>query len=211
MDYLKILSELQWPLKTERLYIRPLTVEDKPKSFEISCSESAAKWCDFTVPQSIEMYNYDWAISNKFQEFGMFLLETDTLVGHFSFRLDVQNHKASLGYVAHPSFIGKGYIPEAGANFLDIAFLQLRLNRIESCYEVGNKSSKRVMEKLGMRFEGHFVDEVFVKGKFRTMEHYAILRREWLEQKAANNLRDIFFKDALTHMQSCKSQGEQNE
>ena len=43
----------------------------------------------------------------------------------------------------------------------------------------GNDASLRVMEKLGMTFEGYRRESMLVKGKYRTIGTCAILRDEW--------------------------------
>jgi RimJ/RimL family protein N-acetyltransferase len=45
--------------------------------------------------------------------------------------------------------------------------------------DVLNRSSVRVVEKLGMRREGHFIESAFFKGRWCDEYMHAILRREW--------------------------------
>ena len=45
--------------------------------------------------------------------------------------------------------------------------------------EVRNAASTRVMEKLGMRREAHFVENEFVKDEWQSELVYAILEHEW--------------------------------
>ena len=49
---------------------------------------------------------------------------------------------------------------------MDFGFETLGLHRIEARFMKGNAASLRVMEKLGMTFEGYHVDEIYVKGEF---------------------------------------------
>ena len=43
----------------------------------------------------------------------------------------------------------------------------------------GNTASVRVLEKLGMRREGLFLENKFEKGAWRNEYYYAILEQEW--------------------------------
>ena len=52
---------------------------------------------------------------------------------------------------------------------MEFGFSELGLHRIEARFMKGNDRSLRVMEKLGMSFEGYHVDEIFVKGSYRTV------------------------------------------
>ena len=58
-------------------------------------------------------------------------------------------------------------------------FSVLGLHRIEARYMVGNDASCRVMEKLGMHFEGVHREAMLVKGIYRDIGTYAILASEF--------------------------------
>ena len=59
-----------------------------------------------------------------------------------------------LFYLLKSSYWGKGLATEAARALLDYAFRVLELNRIDSGAEFENVASKRVMEKIGMRYLG---------------------------------------------------------
>lgn len=46
-----------------------------------------------------------------------------------------------------------------------------------------NTASVRVLEKLGMRCEAHFVENEFVKGEWQSELVFAILAQEWRAQR----------------------------
>ena len=60
-----------------------------------------------------------------------------------------------------------------------IFFDNTDLMRIEARCEPENTGSWRVMEKVGMKFEGILRKHVFAKGRHRDMKMYSILRDEW--------------------------------
>jgi len=62
---------------------------------------------------------------------------------------------------------------------LDLGFEHLNLHRIVGRLDARNQASARVLEKLGMRREAHFLDNEIVKGEWTSELVYAILRREW--------------------------------
>jgi RimJ/RimL family protein N-acetyltransferase len=51
----------------------------------------------------------------------------------------------------------------------------------------GNDASLRVMEKVGMTFEGFARDAMLVKGKYRTIGTSAILREEFVAKRNAES------------------------
>jgi RimJ/RimL family protein N-acetyltransferase len=84
-----------------------------------------------------------------------------------------------IGYVLHKAYWGKGYVPEAARALVDHAFRVLKLHRVYARCHVDNASSVRVMEKLGMRREGHLLKDLWMKGYWRDSYLYAILDEEW--------------------------------
>jgi len=86
---------------------------------------------------------------------------------------------AEIGYWCSPSEWGKGITTEAALRVIQFAFEELDLNRIFGrCFST-NRSSARVQEKAGMKFEGVARAECIKDGEPVDMCHYAILRSEW--------------------------------
>jgi ribosomal-protein-alanine N-acetyltransferase len=77
---------------------------------------------------------------------------------------------------------------EAARAVIDCAFRVLPMSRLQSCCHVENAGSSRVMEKLGMSYEGTF-RQYF---RFRDVPHdvkwYSLLRSEWEAQTAASRI-----------------------
>ena len=63
-----------------------------------------------------------------------------------------------LWYTIHPSYWSQGYATEAAHRLLNFGFRELRLRRIWADGDPANGASVRVLEKLGMRREGHLVE-----------------------------------------------------
>ncbi len=98
-------------------------------------------------------------------------------------RLQINDHEkacAYIGYAFNRRYWNRGYATEAARALVDVAFRDLQLHRIWASCDTRNIASWRVMEKLGMRREGHFVKDAFQKGEWRDSYLYAILADEWL-------------------------------
>lgn len=93
--------------------------------------------------------------------------------------LENEHRQGEIGFVLHPDHHGKGYTTEAAGVLLRVAFEVLGLHRVSGRTEIRNVASARVMEKLGMRREAHFVENEFVKDEWQSEVVYAILDREW--------------------------------
>jgi RimJ/RimL family protein N-acetyltransferase len=66
-----------------------------------------------------------------------------------------------------------------GHELLRIGFEEAGLHRITANADARNAASVRVMEKIGMRREAHFVQGSFEKGEWVDEVEYAILAAEW--------------------------------
>ena len=104
---------------------------------------------------------YDWAIIDR---------ESRRMIGTCGFtRINTENNSGEIGYVLHPDFWGKGYACEVAQCVINFGLEKLGLHRIEARFIKDNLRSLRVMEKLGMNFEGYHTDEIFVKGEYKTV------------------------------------------
>ena len=85
--------------------------------------------------------------------------------------------ETEIGYAVAREFWGKGFATEAAAKFLDYAFEQLQPERIVAVAEPENTASRRVMEKLGMRYD--------YSGEFygRELVHYSISEEKFKHDK----------------------------
>lgn len=120
-------------------------------------------------------------------EYGLaVILKSETkLIGSGGITIASSVHKeAELGYSFNRRFWGQGYATEAARAFVAFGFEELGLHRICATCAPANVASARVMEKIGMRREGHLREHRWIKGKWRDSYLYAILEQEWYQDKA---------------------------
>ena len=86
---------------------------------------------------------------------------------------------ADIGYVLARAKWGQGIVPEACAKLLEVAFGWLGLHRVWASTNAENLASQRVLEKLGLRREAHFVQNELVKGHYRDTLVYALTEAEY--------------------------------
>jgi RimJ/RimL family protein N-acetyltransferase len=86
---------------------------------------------------------------------------------------------AALGYCFHKDAWGHGYASEAATGALRFGFETLKLHKIFATCDVENKGSARVLEKIGMHKEGHLIEDIKIKGRWRDSFLYAITINEW--------------------------------
>lgn len=173
-------------LKTERLSLRAMHPIDAEDMYDYARRDEVTKYLLWSSHPSIAYTKdylryiqnryalgdfYDWAIIHR---------ESRKMIGTCGFtKIDTANNCAEIGYVLNTDFRGRGLAPEAAKRLLEFGFEELGLNRIEARFMQGNDASKRVMEKIGMTFEGYHRDLVYVKGSYRTVGVCAIIRGDW--------------------------------
>jgi RimJ/RimL family protein N-acetyltransferase len=91
-----------------------------------------------------------------------------------------RDRTAEVGFIFDPRHQGKGFATEAARALVDWAFTSAGMHRVIGRTEARNAASARVLEKLGMRREAHFVESEWVKGEWQSELVYAILEREWV-------------------------------
>ena len=91
-----------------------------------------------------------------------------------------EHARAELGYVLSREHWGRGLMPEAVRAVIRFGLGRAwALDRVQARCIAENVASARVMEKAGMTYEGTLRESEFIKGAYRDMKLYSILRREY--------------------------------
>lgn len=89
--------------------------------------------------------------------------------------------QAEIGWVLHPGHEGHGYATEAARAVATLAFERLGTHRLFARLDADNAGSARLCERLGMRREGHFIDnDVHPDGRWGSEYVYAVLAAEFV-------------------------------
>jgi RimJ/RimL family protein N-acetyltransferase len=114
-------------------------------------------------------------------QFAIELKEAEVLIGDCALQVDGQEpYRAEIGFTLSREHQGKGFASEAVSRLLDYAFDTLGLHRIEAIADCRNKPSWALLERIGLRREGHFLESIWFKGEWSDEYLYAILKDEWL-------------------------------
>ncbi len=143
-------------LETDRLILRPITLNDAEDLFEYASDPENTKHT-FPTHQSIE--ETEWVISNLFMSaplgnFAIELKESGKMIGTCDLRVNEGEKSAELAYAINKKYWGNGYAPEAAKRLLELAFQDLKIERLWAKFSSENPASGRVMEKIGMEKEG---------------------------------------------------------
>lgn len=165
-------------IETERLILRPMTENDIDAVFALrkdaeimrfirepqKSREEAASW--------IKLISSRWE-SEKIGFCAVIEKESDAFVGWCGLWVLKESGEIEVGYAISQNFQRKGYATEAAEACLVYGFGRLNLPKIVAVARPENSASRRVMEKLGMRYDG--------LGKFYGVQlaHYSIRKNDW--------------------------------
>lgn len=182
-------ERVTWPVRTERLLIRPPGAADLPRLYEIRSAPGVAQWLT-GAPASLEDYVERYGTPERFAT--TLVVEAEgTLVGDLFCSVespwsqaearDAARHTlAAMGWVVDPAYAGRGYATEGAAALLRICFEDLGVRRVVAGAFADNAASVRVMEKIGMRIEGRGVrDSLHRDLGWLDGVSAAILAEEW--------------------------------
>ena len=179
--------------ETERLILRRIESGDVHDLYSYACREETTRYLLWLPHQNeyatrfvIEGIKRDYRAGTYF-ELAVVLRESGKMIGTCGLTsFDVQNRVAEIGYVLSPEYWGMGIAREAASVLMNFAFCELGANRVEAKYMKGNESSGRVMEKLGMTFEGMQRAKMYVKGEYRDIGVCSILASEYFSVPREN-------------------------
>ena len=173
-------------LETERLLLRKMRLDDARAMFAYASDPEVTRYVLFETHRSIEdsqaflrlvVEGYE---RGDFGGWGVVLKDSGAFIGTCG--VDVgyapEHARAELGYVLSREHWGKGLVPEAVRAVIRFGFGRMELNRIQARCIAENTASARVMEKAGMTYEGTLREYQLIKGAYRDMKFYSILRRE---------------------------------
>ena len=127
--------------------------------------------------------NLDPGLPGHWFTFALELKESGALVGHIALKTLEDHRQAEIGFTLAREYHGKGLAFEAALRVLDHVFTNLEMHRVIAIADCENHRSVALLNRLGMRREGHFIQNIWFKGKWGDEYHYAILREEWLKRK----------------------------
>lgn len=173
-------------LFTKRLILRKILKSDADDVFEYSSDPEVTRYLLWDPHQ-----NYRYTVrylsylqtryrAGEFHDWALILKDTGKMIGTCGFTaFDLTNNSAEVGYVLNRAYWHKGIAAEALSAVINFGFNELSLFRIEAKFMAGNVNSRRVMEKVGMSFEGINRGAMLIKGKYTSIGVCSILANEY--------------------------------
>jgi RimJ/RimL family protein N-acetyltransferase len=179
-------------VQTTRLTLRPATPLDADATWVYRRLETVGEWLTET-PADLEIYRATFTDPSRLAS-TVIVERDDTLIGDFMLRIEdawaqaevadqARGRQAELGWVLDPAHTGHGYATEAVRGLLGHCFAGLGLRRVVATCFLANDASWHLMERVGMRREGHAVGESLHRsGQWLDTVTYALLATEWSAQ-----------------------------
>jgi RimJ/RimL family protein N-acetyltransferase len=124
----------------------------------------------------------DAALQTPRAEYTLAIVEhtTSLVIGDASIGIaSVRNRRAEIGFTLRRDRWGAGLATEAAQLLLVLGFDQLGMHRIEATTHPENVASARVLEKIGMSYEGRIRDHLLVRGEWSDSLLFSMLETEW--------------------------------
>lgn len=185
---------VSYPIRTERLVIRPLAQADLSTLREYRNDADVSRYQEWPLPvtaddvamlvepdpQPTEPVRGHWV------QLAITLADDERspagLIGDLGLYLDASGSLARVGYTLARSAQGHGYATEAVEAIVDHLIDVLGVVRVDASTDPHNRPSMRVLERVGFVHEHTATDSVVVRGELLDDERWALSaddRRSW--------------------------------
>jgi len=145
-------------LKTERLTLRQLVVNDEQEIFTLRSDIEVNKYLDRQVSNTIDdARNFINKVNENINKndslyWAITLRDRNILVGTIClFGFSDENGKCEIGYELLPNFQGQGIMKEAVEKVINYAFNTIKVQKIEASLHRDNQSSIKLLDKFSFR------------------------------------------------------------
>ncbi|MDB5344084.1 MAG: ydaF [Schlesneria sp.] len=175
------------PIPVDELILRRVKYGDKSDLFEIYSHPDVVRYQLF---EAWTLEQAEWLVCSQYEikagdpGVPFFLVAVyvpdDKVIGDCQLTISsAPDRQGEIGFALNPNYGGRGLATKMVGTALGFAFNHLDLHRIIASVDVRNEPSWRLMERVGMRREAHFIHRNFVNGEWIDDYVYAILDEEW--------------------------------
>lgn len=118
--------------------------------------------------------------AGEWVQYGIEDQATAKLIGDCAIKLDQYDTRiAEIGITISHLEQKKGYAKEVLSGILAFLFDTKEIHRVVGIVDAENIASINLLKSIGFKQEGHFIENIFFKGKWGSEFQYAMLKREW--------------------------------
>ncbi|HNB52184.1 MAG TPA: GNAT family N-acetyltransferase [Anaerolineales bacterium] len=174
------------PLSTSRLTIRLLAEPDRAPLFDIFSHPevmrywSSPPWTALAQADKMILSTREGYETGDYLQLGIERTADHALMGTCTlFSINFQCRRAEIGYALGRPYWGQGYMHEALQRWVQYAFEDLNLNRLEADIDPRNLASAKALQRLGFQKEGYMPERWIVGEEVSDTEFYGLLARNW--------------------------------
>jgi RimJ/RimL family protein N-acetyltransferase len=175
-------------LTTQRLVVRRFRPEDLDAFVAYRSDPQVARYQGWEAPypagqarqflQQLQDSHPD--TPGEWFQFAVALRHTDRLIGDCAAHVRADDlRQAEIGFTVATEHQGHGYATEAVRRLLHYLLIERDKHRVSATCDDRNTRSAAVLERVGMRREGHLLESTWSKGEWTNDFLYAVLHREW--------------------------------
>lgn len=183
------LSQRPESLSTKRLLLRPYRSHDVGHILAYATDESWSRFLPVPVPYTrndAEQFVQSMMTLDPTVHRAWAIVRQETVVGGINVRFFENGIVGEMGWSLAPWFWGQGFATEAAQAVLDTVFTtHAALVRVRAMADVRNVASQRVMEKIGLRYEGTLRQNRLTRGEMIDEMWFGVLRGEWMARQDA--------------------------
>lgn len=178
-------------IQTTRLNIRHLKLSDLTDFHIYRSNPEVTKYQGFdvmTIEQAEQFINDNatkhFGNAGEWVQYGIENMETKQLIGDCAIKLDQYDTRiAEIGITISNFEQKKGFAKEVLLGILSFLFDKKEIHRVVEIVDAENIASVNLLKSTGFKQEGHFIENIFFKGKWGSEFQYAMLKREWDDRK----------------------------
>ena len=171
-------------METKHLLIRRFTPDDWQDLFEYLSQEAVVKYEPYEVFTKEASKQEAVRRSGDNDFWAVCLKDSGKLIGNI-YLSKKEFDTWELGYVINAEYQGMGYATEASLTIVDDVFRNHNAHRVIAMCNPLNESSWKLLERLGMRREGHLRQNIYFETDsagfpiWQDTYEYGILAAEW--------------------------------
>ena len=182
-------------IDTNRLLIRPISPSDTEKVFEYRSDKETNKYQGW-IPKTVnDVEAFIEKLAKQINEpetwfqFVMVEKKSGNIVGDLGVHFfGEENLQVEIGCTLNKLYQGNGYATESVECILDYLFNNLEKHRIITSIDPQNTHSIRLVERVGFRKEAHFIESLFINGKWVDDLVYALTKKDWDKKKNSSKV-----------------------
>ncbi|CAN5653920.1 GNAT family protein [soil metagenome] len=192
------------PLSTSRLVLRRFTLADVETFMAYRNDPDVARYqswegCTRAEAERLihDQQSQEPGEPGQWYQIAIALKEGGALLGDCALRIHTPDvRQATIGFTLARANQRHGYATEALTCLLAHLFQQKRLHRVVADTDPQNVASWTLLERLGMRREGHLRQSLRFKGQWADEYLYAVLAEDWLVKREGEAVHEERTSDA---------------